>query len=323
MQLKNVARKAKTAFAILAILAGVHTAGTAWAEYPERPINVIIGFKAGGNTDASGRAATNPLQRLLGSPVVVVNKPGASSMIAAKAVADARPDGYTLWFGSASTLMLQRSMGKTEVDLFEDFVPIGFTAELVPTIAVPKDSPFGSIEDLITAARANPGKLRWSHGGRGSAYMAAGAGFVAANELDVVAVPFSGGKGSRTAIIGGQVDFGIVGESDGEKFASKLRVLAAFRHNRDGSLHPDTPTLGEKGIKFIQLDSIVGIFAPKGTPEDVIETLQAALAEAKLDETFRKTMMNLRIPVSSIDPAEEMSYLRALQDRISTLNFGS
>jgi len=316
MSSRKLIAKAKGVLASIAALALVGAAGQALADYPERPINLIIGFKAGGNTDASGRAIANALQEELGNPVVVVNKPGASSMIAAKSVAAARPDGYTLWFGSSSTLMLQNAIGKTDLDLMEDFDVIGFTGELVPSIAVPADSPHQTMGDLLKAAKDNPGKLRWSHGGRGSAYMAAGAGLIAENGLEVIEVPFSGGSGSRNAIIGKQVDFGIVGESDGESFGTKLRILAAFRDTREGALNPDTPAMGEEGVNFLQIDSTVGVLSPKGTPANALATLRDALAEAKQSDAFQEAMTKLSIPVARLNQEQQGPYLEALQQRI-------
>lgn len=309
----------KVLLAGLAATLAVAAPGQAFAEYPDRPINLIVGFKAGGNTDASARAVAAGLKAALDSPVVVVNKPGASSMIAAKFVADARPDGYTLWFGSASTLMLQSATGKTPLSIFDDFALAGFSAELVPSIAVPISSPYQSIQDLVTAARENPGSLRWSHGGRGSAYMAAGAGFIAENGLDVIEVPFSGGSGSRNAIIGEQVDFGIVGEADGDAYASKLRALASFRKDNSGALNPALPAMGEEGVPFLQIDSTVGVFAPAGTPQEVLDTLGAAMVEVRADPAFRDAMQKLVIPVSRLSPEEEGTYLQELNDRIGSL----
>ena len=130
------------------------------AEYSEKPINMIIGFPAGGGTDLAGRVLAKELQEILGQPVVVVNRPGAASMIAADSVAKARPDGCTVWFGSAGTLVTREALGRSPVAFGDGLKMSGLTGHLVAALGVPVGSSFQSVQDIIDAANSSPGTLR-------------------------------------------------------------------------------------------------------------------------------------------------------------------
>lgn len=307
------------AFAVL-VFAGLRQPATESGSYPDKPIKMIIGFAAGGSQDLAGRALAKELQQILGRPVPVVNQPGAASMLAAYNVAKSRPDGYTVWFGSAGTLVLKSELQQTEVDFFNDFELIGLTGLLIPAIGVPADSPFGSVNDIVDAARQSPGELRWSHNGRGAAFMAMGTSFIVANDLDVVGVPFQSAKGMQLALFASQVDFGMLSESDRLKFGdTKMKVLASIRHSREGALDPNLPTLGELGIPFVAIDNPVGVMVPKATPGHIVATLRDAVAEAANRDDFRATMAKLYIPVAHMGTEEGTQLISRIRDNVQTL----
>nr|WP_306266177.1 tripartite tricarboxylate transporter substrate binding protein [Pararhizobium sp. IMCC3301] len=296
-------------------LAGFATA-PALAEYPEKPINLVIGFSAGGGTDLTGRALAVHLRNVLGKPVVVVNKPGAASMIAAKFVADSRPDGYTLWYGSVGTMILARELEKSELGVDTDFVQAGTTTRLVPAIAVPVESPYQTLQDLLDDAKARPGELRWAHGGAGSAFMASGVGFIEANGLEVQAVPFSGTAKARLAIIGGQVDFGIQNMNASMNFGEKMRILGVLRGSKQELIDKSVPAAGELGIDYIAIDSPVGILAPAGTPEDVLKILASAVAEAETSDAYREAMEKLQFPIAVVPQSETAAQAGAILENV-------
>ena len=299
--------------AVLSLAAALPVAAT---DYPVKPINLIIGFNAGGGTDLTGRALAAELQDILGKPVVVVNKPGAASMIAAKFVADSRADGYTLWYGSIGTMILKQELGQFEYDLNENFVQAGTTSRLVPAIAVPIDSPYQTLQDLIDDAKARPGELRWAHGGVGSAFMASGVGFIEANELDVQAVPFSGSAKSRVAIIGGQVDFGIQNMNAELSFGEKMRLLGVLRGSKEELFDKNVPAAGEMGIEYIAIDSPVGILAPAGTPDDVVAKIAAAVEEAAGRESYAEAMAKLKFPVAPVGIADTQAQADTITENV-------
>lgn len=302
-----------------AILAGMTSFSTVKADYPVKPVNLIIGFGAGGGTDLAGRSLAREMQGLLGKPVTVVNKPGAASMIAAKFVAGSKPDGYTLWFGSAGTLVLKKELGQTDVDFFEDFNLIGFSGQLVPSIAVPSSSPFQSVQDLIDAAQAKPGELRWAHGGRGSAFFAAGVGFNTANKLDVQDVPYSGARHFSNAILSKQVDFGVLEAGFSLRFPEKLRVLGVLHESRDVFLNDKLVTLKELGIDFVPINSPVGVMAPKDVPDDVVAKLADVVEKAAATDRFKKSMNDVRQVATFMGPDEGTAFVANMQQNVQKI----
>ena len=293
---------------------------SAQADYPEKPINMIIGFPAGGGTDLAGRALATELQDILGQPVVVVNKPGAASMVAAGEVANARPDGYTVWFGSAGTLVTKQALGQAPAEYGTGLKLAGLSGTLVAAIGVPVDSPFQSVQDIIDAAKASPGELRWSHNGIGAAFMAMGQGFVTANGLEVVGVPFQGARGLREALSSKSSDFGVLNAGDRLRLGEdRFRLLAAIASTRVQVIDDTLPTLAELGIDFVEVPSPVGVMVPGAVSEDIVAQLDAAIAEAAGRERFVESMGKIYIPVTYMSAADGDAYVRQLASNVETL----
>ena len=295
-------------------------ANEARAEYPEKPINMIIGFPAGGGTDLAGRVLAKELRDILGKPVVVVNRPGAASMIAADSVAKARPDGYTVWFGSAGTLVTREALGRSPVAFGEGLKIAGLTGHLVAALGVPVDSPFQSVQDIIDAAKATPGTLRWSHNGVGAAFMAMGQGFVTANKLDVVGVPFQGAANLRHALAASQTDFGVLNAGDRLRLGDdQFRILGVIAGQRDMVIDDSLPTLAELGIEFIEVPSPIGILVPGGVSDEIVNRLAAAIEEATQREGFVEGMANIFIPVTYMDAQASDAYVREVRANVDVL----
>ncbi len=312
--------RSKSIATVVATAMSLAFAHEAVAEYPEKPINMIIGFQAGGGTDLAGRVLASELQDILGQPVLVVNQPGAASMIAAGNVARAQPDGYTVWFGSAGTLVTKEALGQAPTNYGEGLILSGLTGTLVAAIGVPANSPYKSVQELIDAAKANPGKLRWSHNGIGAAFMAMGQGFVAANELDVVGVPFQGAAGLRQALSAGQVDFGVLNAGDRLRLGEdQFTILAVIASTREQVIDDELKTLAEMGIGFVEVPSPIGVMIPAGVPADVSEHLSEAIAEAAARDSFREGMKKLFIPVTYLGPVEGDAYVRTLRENIEQI----
>ena len=306
--------------AAFAVAFGFAASTAAWADYPEKPITMIIGFNAGGGTDLAGRALAAEMSDILGQPIAVVNKPGAASMIAAGDVAKARADGYTLWFGSAGTYVTKEALGQAPTPYGDGLEIIGLSGTLVAALGVPKGSPFTSVDDIIAAAKERPGELRWAHNGVGAAFMAMGQGFVTANDLDVVGVPFKGAKGLREALIADQVDFGVLNAGDrlrlGDDMFTVLSVIAA---DRSQVIDSELPTLAEEGIPFVEIPSPVGLFVPGGTPDEVKTALGAAMQEATSRDSFVESMASLFIPATYVNAADSDAYVKELQNNIKEI----
>lgn len=258
-----------------------------WA--PRRPVNIILPYAAGGGTDAFARAVSAAAEGIVPVPMIVTNKEGAGGITGATEAAAARPDGETIMITSAGSFLLTSMMRDTPVDPLDDFRIIAQIGDLDPAVLVPKDSSFQTLGDLVEAAKANPGALRWAHNGRGGAHHVAGQSFLNAQGVEATDVPFQGGGPTRAAVIGGQVDFGVVGIQQAAGFENELRVLAILAPERDGIMS-DVPTAAEQGFPFNAVSSPIVAFAPKETPDDIVAALEDAFRQITATETFAELM---------------------------------
>lgn len=278
---------------ISAAVAGVAVLVTATAsiaaDWPKRPINLVVPYKAGGGTDAYARAISAAAADVLDVPVVVVNKPGSGGLNGANSVVGARPDGYTMMMTSGGSFLLSTMTRDTKIDALDSFEFVAQVGKLQTSLMVPKDSPFQTVQDVIDAAQANPGSLRWAHSGRGGFHYVGGLGFLANNNIEAQDVPFKGGGPTRAALIGSQADFGFLGVQQLAGFEDNLRALAVNSAERDGIM-TEVPAFGELGIPFAAVSSPVIVFAPKGTPSEVITAMEAALAEIAAKPEFAELL---------------------------------
>jgi len=271
--------------AAAALVAAGSPAFAAWK--PRRPLNIIVPYNAGGGTDTYARAVAAAAQDRWPVPVVVVNKPGAGGMTGAIAAAKARPDGNTILLHFSGDFLLRHMFNNTEIGPFNSFQPIAQVGNVKACFAVPAASPIKSMQDLVEAAKAKPGALRWSHNGRGATFHVASQTFQNSVGIKATDVPFKGGAPSRAAIIGEQVDFGCIGIQQSVGFESKMRVLAILDHDRD-PLYPDTPTLAELGFDVPVLSSPIILYAPLGVDKNIVKGMEAELAEIAKAPAFAK-----------------------------------
>lgn len=298
------------------LASGVVTLSTALADdYPSKPINVVVGYAAGGGTDVMARTIASYLERYLDgdASVVVRNRPGAGGQIGFSDVAAARADGYTL-----GTMNLPAALAVT-YDRHADYDADSFTwlANFVSdpnTLVVPADSDFHSLQDVIDAADEGQGRLTVALAALGgndhfTAIMFANAGGIVLNE-----VPFNGASLARSAIMGGHVNMGTMAYSQTVGFEEELRVLAVFADERLEQA-PDVPTAKEQGFD-IEMGSFRGIVAPAGLPEDVRISLVTALAEVAQDAAFMATMERQGSPVQFTE-GEAYQALAESQDEVA------
>ncbi len=257
---------------------------------PKRPINMIVPYKAGGGTDSFGRALSASTKGVLKVPVVIVNKPGSSGITGATAAFNARPDGSTMLMTSTGSFLLTSMLRGTDVNPLDSFKIVAQIGNLTTSLMVPQNSPFKTVKDLVEAAKANPGKLRWAHTGRGGFHHVAGQGFLNQNGLKAVDVPYKGGSATRAAVMGGQVDFGMIGVQQAAGFEGKLRVLALNAPQRD-KVMKDVPTFKEQGFDFIDVSSPIVVFAPKGVDDEIVNGLAAALKKITETPKFAEMML--------------------------------
>lgn len=281
-------------------------------DFPERPVDLIVGFKAGGGTDTYARALASVAEdHLNGQPMVVVNKPGGGGMVGGRFVADQPPSGYTLYLASAGSLAL-KNLIKRQVVSADDFKMVGTIGELTAGVFVPASSSITSLQELLDAAKASDTKLRWGHTGRGNVWHMAGEGFLRPNGAATKDIPFKGGSGVRAALSSSEVDFGIMGAHLIRGFEDDIRLLAVLGSERHPAT-PDTPTAGELGVEFIPVTSPMIIMAPNRTSDEVVAKLSDAVSGMTQDAGFVETLTNAGLPAASVNGPDTAAAMEAAE----------
>ena len=256
--------------------------------YPNKPIRMIVPFPAGSATDGQARLIGAHFQKVFGQGFIVENMPGATGAIAARTIARAAPDGYTLMISTISThsanYYLYNSLG---YDPITDFTPIALIAGAPSAMVVRAETPFRTLKDFVTFAKANPDKLNFAYGNVGS--LAGGAMLNAAAGIKTAAVSYRGTPQATTDLLGGQIDFVVMDMSPTQEHikAGKLRALATTGSKRTEAF-PDVPTMVESGYQDYVLYSWQGVHGPAGMPPDVVATLNKAVREAVNTEEAKR-----------------------------------
>ena len=270
---------------VLLALATIVMPVSAAEQFPTRPIRVIVPYAPGGNVDISARIIAPPLGEALGQTIVVDNRPGAGGNLGASLVAKATPDGYTLLVGSSGPLSVNPVIFKNlPYDTLKDFAPISTVQAVSLVVLAGPKSNFNSIADVITAAKARPGKLTMASAGAGTTNHFAIELFAHMANVKLLHVPYKGSGPALSELLGGQVETMIdqLAASIGYVRDGRLKVLAVTTQQRAAAL-PTVPTLEELGYKGYQASTLLGLLAPAGTPKPVI---------AKLNAGVRKIMDN-------------------------------
>ncbi len=278
--------------------------GPALAEYPEKPITIIVPFSAGGGTDLTGRTIAQYLQEELDSPVVVVNRPGAGGEIGLSELAGAEPDGYTLGIINTPgivTIPIERE-AQFSLDSF-DF--IAGVVEDPATISVMKDSGIATIEDLVAAAKAEPGSITVGTQGVGSAGHISLALLEQAAGIEFLPVPFAGAAPARTALLSGEIMATTANLGEALTFADGQPdwVILGVMTPNPSPMAPDVPTFKSAGYDIVG-GSIRGFGGPAGMPEEVVSKLSAAIAKIAENPEFLKVAEETAQPVNYI-PTDE------------------
>jgi tripartite-type tricarboxylate transporter receptor subunit TctC len=269
--------------------------------YPDRPIKIVVPFPPGGPTDVAARLIAQNISVNFGQPVVIENRAGAGGILGAKSVASADPDGYTLLFGSTSSLAIAPAIYKSvDYDPIKDFVAIAMVSD-APFILVTSPSfPATSLKELIAYAKTNPGKVNFASAGKGTPPHLTGEMFKAATGTNIVHVPYKGGAPAITDVIAGQVEMTFETTSVLLPLVKegKVRALAVTSAHRRPEL-PDTPSMIESGFPGFLSNSWTGVVAPAGTPAGIVSKLNAAINAGLTSEatkvSFAKLGLDARI----------------------------
>ncbi len=249
--------------------------------YPSKPIKLVVPFPPGGPLDTIGRAIAQRLTQTWGQAVVVENKPGAGGNIGADAVAKSAPDGYTILMGALSTHAVNPSLyPNMPYDAVKDFAPITLVATTPNVLVVNPSLPVASAQAFIAYAKANPGKLNFGSGSTGSAGHLAGELFNVETAAAMVHVPFKGGAPATQALLAGdtQLMFDNLANAMPHVKAGKLRALAVTTAERS-KLAPELPTMAEAGVAGFDISTWFGLFAPAGTPRDIVQKWNAEVVK--------------------------------------------
>ncbi len=291
-----------------------------WAaadEYPSRPITFICPWPAGGTADQSMRAICQVASRVLKQPIAVMNQAGAAGMIGAKAIASAKPDGYTIGQIPISVTRFSQ-LGTLQADPRTDFTYLARTSGQTFGIAVLPGSPFKTLKDMVAAAKANPGKVTYGHSGVGGATHVGMEEFALAAGIQLNAIAYKGGAPALQDTLGGQVDMLVDSSSWAPHVeAGKLRLLATWGEQRTARFK-ETPTLKDAGYNVV-VDAPNGIGAPKGLPPAVERKLRDALRVAVQSDEFKAVADRIDAPVMYLDGPDYHAYVKTVYERETQL----
>ena len=269
------------------------SAGAACAAYPERPIRVIVPFAPGGGGDTLARMVLNKIAEQQGWTIVIDNRAGAGGNIGTAAAAQAAPDGYTLAYGTNGTHAINHTLYKsTGFDPIRSFAPISRFTQIALLLVINPSIPANSAKELIAYLKANPGKANIASAGNGTTSHLAQEMFKNATGVDYLHVPYRGGGPAKIDLLSGQVQMMIEIMPSVFSLAQegKLRGLAVTTAKR-WPLAPDIPTLSEEAVPGFEVTAWDGLWAPAGTPKDIIATLNAAARKALTDPQLRDALL--------------------------------
>jgi tripartite-type tricarboxylate transporter receptor subunit TctC len=283
------------------------------ADFPTRPITLVVAFTPGGASDVLARIVARTAEGILGQPIVIDNRPGAGGNVAAEAVAHAAPDGYTLLLGNNAILATNAALYQNiRFNPETDFATIGMIGTQANILVVNPAVPARSMAELIALAKADPGKLNFASSGHGLAAHLAGELFKAEAKIDITHVPYKGAAPALQDVIAGHVQMMFATASSVVPHIKdgKLRPLGVATLRRTSVL-PDIPTMDELGMKNFDATTWHGLVAPAHTPRDVIETLHRALARTLDDAAVEKALGGLGVDIVRGTPDDFAAYIRS------------
>ncbi len=309
-------RKYFSAMAAFLCLSGAAAAQT----YPDRPITLIITSAPGGVTDVTGRALAQELSKAWGQQVIVENKGGAAHILGAETVAKATPDGYTLLVGESGTFTINPTLlpkDKVPYDSEKDFIPITGLVRIYQALLAGKSLPVTNTTELIALAKQKPGQLTYGTAGIGSALHMNMALFDSMAGVNMVAVHYRGATPALNDLIGGSINTMIVSVASGLPAfrAGQIKMLGVGSPKRM-PLVPEVPTVSESGLPGYQAIAWFGLFAPAGTPADIVTKLDKETIRIFNDPAFRARFLDPQMFESMAGPPEEFAaFIRAERDK--------
>jgi tripartite-type tricarboxylate transporter receptor subunit TctC len=314
-----MSKRTLPAFVALAVLAAALVPGAGFAQYPNRPVSMIVPYAAGGPTDTVARVTAQAMSKPLGQTIVVENRPSAGGILGPEAVKNAKPDGYTILIhhiGMATTPALYRQL---RFNPLTDYEYIGLINDVPMTLIARQNFPAKDFREFLAYIKANKTKVSYANAGIGAASHLCGMLFMSAIETDLLTVPYKGTAPAMNDLLGGTVDFMCdqTTNTTSQIKSGKVKVYAVTSPKRVPSL-PDVPTLQELGLKGFEVGIWHALYAPKGTPKEAIDKLVAALQVAVKDADVNKRFGDLgatAYPPEKATPAALQAHVKSEIDK--------
>ena len=297
---------------ILALLLALFTASIApAAEFPTKPIKLVVPFPPGGAVDALGRLVGQKTSEILGQPIVIDNRAGAAGSIGTDIVAKSTPDGYTLLMGSTSSLSVIPNLQKVSYDPIKDFTPVSLVAYIPHVLVINNDVPAKTLAQFIAYAKANPGKLSYASSGNGTPHQIAVEMFKKMAGVFIVHIPYKGTAPGLTDLMSGQVALMSVELSTALPYikAQKIRPLALLAPNRS-TFAPDIPTVAQAGLPGLDITSWYGVVAPAGINRETLNILGTAIAKAVKSPDLNEKILGMGATPVGDTPEEFNVFMR-------------
>ncbi len=297
----------------VAVAAGVALGvglSSAQAAFPEKPVRIVVPFAPGGGTDIIARTLGHEMSLELGQPVIIENKPGAGTIIGTDSVAKSTPDGYSMVISTFAHAVNPSLMARLPYSTENDFAPVILVGRSPLVLVVRPDSPYQTVQDVLAAAAADPGRVTFASQGNATSAHLAGELFQHLGKVELTHVPYRGAGPALTDVIGGQVDimFGTAAAVGSFVESGTLKAIAVTTAER-APVRPDVPTVAESGLPEFMVEAWYGLYAPAGTPAEVIARLNEAAAKAAKSESFLKRVEPEGLIISAGTPDEFGQYV--------------
>jgi len=285
----------------------------AQSSYPNKPINFIVPYGAGGGADSRIRQIAQKMSVILKQPIIVDNKPGAGGNIGTEFIAKAAPDGYTIGMGNFAPMAVNKTLfGNLRYDPETDITPIVLIEKGPLVLVVNPNSPYKTVQDIVVAAKAKPGTLTFSSGGIGGSHQLSAELFEQNAGIEMIHVPYKSGSAGLTDLMAGNVTmmFDQMYSAMPSIKAEKLRAIAITSKKRSPLL-PNIPSFSEIGYPKVEVLNWQGLIAPKGTPKVIIDQLNAVANEALKDPVLRELMLSQGNEIGGGSPAEFAALIKS------------
>jgi len=280
------------------------------AAFPEKPVRIVVPFAPGGGTDIIARTLGHEMSLDLGQPVIIENRAGAGTIIGTDAVAKSAPDGYSLVISTFAHAVNPSLMARLPYSTESDFAPVILVGRSPLVLVVRPDSPYQTVQDVLTAAAADPGRLTFASQGNATSAHLAGELFQHLGKVELTHVPYRGAGPALTDVMGGQVDimFGTAAAVGSFVESGTLKAIAVTTAER-APVRPEVPTVAESGLPDFMVEAWYGLYAPAGTPDEVIARLNEAAAKAANSESFLRRVQPEGLIIDASAPEEFGQYV--------------